>query len=69
MSESRRKHDAAAVELAAGWIAICASCGWVGESYGTEEQASVASSRHIAEAADEPEPALGFLADARHAAR
>jgi hypothetical protein len=65
----RRQHDAAAVELAAGWIAICASCGWVGESYGNEEQASAASSGHIAAAADEPEPTLGFLADSRSAAR
>jgi hypothetical protein len=68
MPAPRRPHDAAAIELAAGWIAICASCGWVGESYGSEEQASAASSRHIAEAAEEPEPALGFLADARRAA-
>jgi hypothetical protein len=65
MPKTGRPHDAAAVELAAGWIAICASCGWVGESYGTEEQASVASSRHIAEVGEETEPVLAFLADAR----
>lgn len=52
MPDPQRPHDAAAVELAAGWIALCASCDWVGESYGSEQQASAASERHIAEAGE-----------------
>lgn len=65
MQQQERKHDAAAVELAAGWIAICASCGWVGETYGTQEKASADSARHIAEAPAESAAPLAFLADAR----
>jgi hypothetical protein len=63
MSQHERKHDAAAVELAAGWIAICATCGWVGDTYGSREKAAADSARHVAEAP--AEPALAFLADAR----
>jgi hypothetical protein len=50
MRKQERKHDAAAVELAAGWIALCATCGWVGETYGSREQAAADSDRHVAEA-------------------
>jgi hypothetical protein len=64
MHQHQRKHDAAAVELAAGWIAICATCGWVGDTYGSSEKAAADSARHIAEA-PATEPALAFLADAR----
>ena len=63
MPEPERKHDAAAVELAAGWIAICASCGWVGESYGSEERAAADCGRHIAEAPTAPRTVLAFLSD------
>ena len=49
MEQQERKHDAAAVELAAGWIALCATCGWVGETYGSEQKAGADCARHIAE--------------------
>ncbi|HEY1852988.1 MAG TPA: hypothetical protein VGG40_00245 [Solirubrobacterales bacterium] len=57
-----RQHDAAPVELAAGWIAICATCGWVGETYGSRQKASADSDRHVAEAPLGPGP-LAFLGD------
>ncbi len=50
MEQPEHKHDAAAVELAAGWIALCATCGWVGEAYGSREQAAADSERHIDQA-------------------
>jgi hypothetical protein len=53
MQKQERKHDAAAVELAAGWIALCATCGWVGETYGSREQAAADSARHVAEAPEQ----------------
>lgn len=49
MQQREREHDAAPVELAAGWIAICATCGWVGEAYGSQQKATADSARHIAE--------------------
>jgi hypothetical protein len=64
MQQRERNHDAAAVELAAGWIAICATCGWVGETYGSGQKAEADSAHHIAEAPSGPESALVFLADA-----
>lgn len=64
MQEQERKHDAAAVELAAGWIALCATCGWVGETYGSREQAAADSARHVEEAPTGAQ-ALAFLGDAR----
>ena len=67
MPQHERKHDAAAVELAAGWIAICATCGWVGEAYGSREKAAADSARHVAEAPTTAPP-LAFLADARRPA-
>jgi hypothetical protein len=63
MDKRERKHDAAPVELAAGWLAICATCGWVGETYGSERRAIADSARHIAEPESEPEPRLAFLGD------
>jgi hypothetical protein len=69
MEQPKRKHDAAPVELAAGWIAICATCGWVGETYGTEQKAAADSARHVAEAPANREPALAFLGDAKRATR
>jgi hypothetical protein len=68
MSQQERKHDAAAVELAAGWIAICATCGWVGDTYGSREKAAADSACHVAEAPAMPQPALAFFADARRPA-
>ncbi|HEY2717266.1 MAG TPA: hypothetical protein VGI73_13685 [Solirubrobacterales bacterium] len=65
MQKQERNHDAAAVELAAGWIALCATCGWVGETYGSREQAVADSDRHVAEAPTGDTPALAFLADSR----
>jgi len=50
--EREFKHDADAVHLAEGWIGLCATCGWVGHAYGSEEQASAESARHVAEAAE-----------------
>jgi hypothetical protein len=62
MEQQERKHDAAPVELAAGWIALCATCGWVGETYGSEQQAGADCARHIAESpsdqADRDAPSL-----------
>jgi hypothetical protein len=65
MERSERKHDAAAVELAAGWIGLCATCGWVGETYGSRQKADADSARHVTEAPTDPEPGLAFLSDAR----
>jgi hypothetical protein len=68
MSQQEKRHDAAAVELAAGWIAICATCGWVGDTYGSREKAAADSARHVAEAPATSQSALAFLADARRPA-
>ena len=65
MDQPERQHDAAPVELAAGWIAICATCGWVGETYGSEQKAAADAARHIAEAPHDQEPALAFLGEAK----
>jgi hypothetical protein len=65
MERAERKHDAAAVELAAGWIAICATCGWVGETYGSEQKAGADSARHVEETAGQAGQALAFLSDSR----
>jgi hypothetical protein len=67
MERNERQHDAAPVELAAGWIALCATCGWVGEAYGSEQKAASDCARHIAEAPVEPEPDLAFLGGRRNA--
>jgi hypothetical protein len=69
MEQPERQHDTAPVELAAGWIAICATCGWVGETYGSREKAAADSTRHIAETPQDREPILTFLGDAKRAAR
>jgi hypothetical protein len=70
MEEQERKHDTAPVELAAGWIALCATCGWVGETYGAEQKAAADCARHIAESpSDRREPALAFLGDTKRAPR
>ena len=69
MNQPERQHDAAPVELAAGWIAICATCGWVGETYGSQQKAAADSASHIAEAPLDREPPLAFLADSKRAAR
>ena len=63
MKQTERQHDAAAVELAAGWIALCATCGWVGEAYGSEQKAASDCARHIAAApSDRPQrDAASFL--------
>jgi hypothetical protein len=64
MHKHERKHDAAPVELAAGWIAICATCGWVGETYGSQAKATDDSTKHVEEAPSIESP-LAFLSDAR----
>lgn len=46
MQELRGHHHAEPVQLAEGWIGICATCGWVSRDYGSEEHARVESSRH-----------------------
>jgi hypothetical protein len=66
MDQNERTHDTAPVELAAGWLAICATCGWVGETYGSQQQAAADSARHIAEAgSDDRRPNLAFLGGPR----
>jgi len=52
MQELRRHHHAEPVELAEGWIGICATCGWVSRDYGNERHAAVESARHTANAAE-----------------
>jgi hypothetical protein len=52
MQELQRHHHAEPVELAEGWIGICATCGWVSRDYGNERHATVESSRHSANAAE-----------------
>lgn len=52
MQELRRHHHAEPVELAAGWIGICATCGWVSRDYGSERHAAAESARHAANAAE-----------------
>ncbi len=69
MDQPERKHDAAPVELAAGWIAICATCGWVGETYGSQGQAAADSARHIAEAPSDAASVLAFLGETKRVAR
>lgn len=60
MEKPKREHDAAPVELAAGWIAICATCGWVAESYGTQQRAEAESARHVAETRGDRQPLRAF---------
>ena len=69
MQQPERQHDTAPVELAAGWIAICATCGWVGETYGSREKAATDSARHIAEAPRDREPVLAFLGEGKRPRR
>ncbi|MGD9736454.1 MAG: hypothetical protein AB7V58_12760 [Solirubrobacterales bacterium] len=69
MEQSERAHDAAPVELAAGWIAICATCGWVGETYGTQRQAAADSARHVVEAPRGRDSVLAFLGEDRRPRR
>jgi hypothetical protein len=69
MQQPERQHDAAPVELAAGWIAICATCGWVGETYGSREKAAADSARHVAESPPDREPVLAFLGGSKRPAR
>ena len=69
MDRPERPHDAAPLELAAGWIALCATCGWVGETYGTESKAAAESARHIAETPGGTETALAFLGDSKRVPR
>lgn len=61
MDQPERTHDTAPVELAAGWLAICATCGWVGEAYGSEPKARADCARHVAEARTDTEPRIAFL--------
>jgi hypothetical protein len=51
MQELRRHHHAEPVELAEGWIGICATCGWVSRDYGNERHATAESASHTANAA------------------
>jgi hypothetical protein len=51
MQQQERKHDVAPVELAAGWIALCATCGWAAETYGSRTKAAADTARHLDEAA------------------
>lgn len=53
------EHDADAVHLAEGWIGLCATCGWVGHAYGSEDEARAESGRHVAGAAEGRSPDLG----------
>ena len=41
-----RDHDAVPVQLADGWIGICATCGWLGESHDSVVEADDESRRH-----------------------
>jgi len=52
MQELQRHHHAEPVELAEGWIGICATCGWVSRDYGNERHATAESARHVANAAE-----------------
>lgn len=52
MQELHRHHHAEPIELAEGWIGICATCGWVSRDYGSEQHARSESSRHAANAAE-----------------
>jgi len=52
MPEPHRHHHAAPVELAEGWIGICATCGWVSRDYGSEQRASAESASHAANAGE-----------------
>lgn len=47
-----RHHHAEPVELAEGWIGICATCGWVSRDYGSEQHASAESASHTANAGE-----------------
>lgn len=48
----RRHHHAEPVQLAEGWIGICATCGWVSRDYGSEQHASAESASHTANAGE-----------------
>jgi hypothetical protein len=52
MQKLHRHHHAEPVELAEGWIGICATCGWVSRDYGSEEQARSESAGHVANAGE-----------------
>jgi hypothetical protein len=52
MQQLHRHHHAEPVQLAEGWIGICATCGWVSRDYGTEQHARSESSRHSANASE-----------------
>lgn len=52
MQDVRGHHHAEPVQLAEGWIGICATCGWVSRDYGSEQHARSESSRHVVNAAE-----------------
>ena len=52
MQDLHRHHHAEPVQLAEGWIGICATCGWVSRDYGSEQHARSESSRHSVNAAE-----------------
>lgn len=64
MQELHRHHHAEPVQLAEGWIGICATCGWVSRDYGSEQHARGESARHAVNAAECLHPAFR-----RHAPR
>jgi hypothetical protein len=52
MQKLHRHHDAEPVQLAEGWIGICATCGWVSRDYGSEQQARTESAGHVRNASE-----------------
>lgn len=52
LRRKHREHEAEPVQLAQGWIGICAGCGWVSRDYGSEEQAAGECASHVANAAE-----------------
>ena len=56
MRERPLEHDAVPVHLTDGWVAICATCGWVGENRGSKPVAAKDAEQHVLQAkrADSP---------------
>lgn len=52
MRQLHRHHHAEPVQLAEGWIGICATCGWVSRDYGSQQHATAESASHTANAAE-----------------
>jgi hypothetical protein len=47
MEHPEKKHDAEAIRMTKGWLALCATCGWVGQNYRSKDEACDEVDEHV----------------------